>query len=138
MTYTVDMTDYTLTNLMQTLGITFTLIEKGYLEATMPVTAHVCQPHGFLHGGATLALAESVAGQGSTYFCQQKQVAVGMQVSANHLHPVKAGESVIAKGTLIHQGKSTHLWSIDVFSITTQQLIASIRITNAIVTYHAK
>lgn len=125
-------------NLMRTLNIAFTQISPDYLEATMPVNAHTCQPMGLLHGGATLALAESVAGLGSSQSCPPDLMAVGAQVSANHVHSAHLGDTVIAKGTLLHRGKTTHLWQIDVYNVSTDRLISTIRITNLLVPRHVK
>lgn len=119
-------------NLMQTLGIELTKVTEGYVEATMEVSQGLCQPFGYLHGGATLALAETVAGQGSIYLCGKDKLVLGSQVSANHLSSAKLGDRVIAKGNIIHQGRLTHLWNIDIFHGVSQQLITTVRITNHI------
>lgn len=118
-------------NLINTLDITFTQIHNEYIEAVMPVSEKICQVYGILHGGASLALAESVAGFGSNRICFPRK-AVGTQVSANHLQMVKIGDTVTAKGTLIHQGKTLHLWSVDLVSNTTGKTITTARITNMI------
>lgn len=118
-------------NLMETLGITFTHLSSGKVEAVMPVTKSVCQPFGILHGGATIALAESVAGQGSLFLCTQDEKPAGTQVSCNHLSAVIEGDTVHATGTILHLGKTTHLWNID---ITTSggRLVSSVRVLNTI------
>ncbi|MFT6844044.1 MAG: 1,4-dihydroxy-2-naphthoyl-CoA hydrolase [Flavobacteriales bacterium] len=119
--------------LMQHLGIIFTKVEEGKIEATMPVTANHTQPMGLLHGGANAALAESVGSLGSAMLVdQKKQAVVGLQISANHLKSVSSG-IVTAKGTIIHRGRTTHLWNIDIFD-EQQQLLSSCRLTNYIKT----
>ncbi|NLY24012.1 MAG: PaaI family thioesterase [Bacteroidales bacterium] len=117
--------------LMGTLGIAFTLLSPGRIEAGMPVEKRTCQPFGLLHGGATLALAESVAGQGSMMLCGPDEVAAGVQVSCNHISSAKEGDKVHAVGTIIHQGRTSHLWNVDIFT-STGRLVSSVRVTNSI------
>jgi len=119
--------------LMETLGIVFTKVEEGNIEATMPVTNRHKQPMGLLHGGANAALAESVGSLGSALLIDIKKYAVvGLQLSANHLKSVSAG-MVIAKGIIVHKGRTTHLWNIDVFD-ENDRLLSSCRMTNYIKT----
>ncbi len=117
--------------LMDTLGITFTRLSPGRTEAVMPVEKRVCQPFGLLHGGATLALAESVAGQGSLILCEPGEVAAGIQVSGNHVSSAKEGDTVHAIGTIIHQGRSMHVWNVDIFT-SAGRLVSTVRVTNSI------
>ena len=117
--------------LMGTLGIVFTHLSRERTEAVMPVDRKVCQPFGILHGGATLALAESVAGQGSLLLCEADEIPAGIQVSCNHISSAREGDKVRAVGTIIHKGRSTHVWNIDIFT-STDKLISSIRIVNSI------
>ena len=100
--------------LMESLDIEFTEIGENFLVATMPVTPRVHQPMGFLHGGATVALAESVGSMASHYFTRGMDVEIkGIEVSANHLRSISRG-TVSATAKVIHMGKSTHLWDIRV------------------------
>jgi len=117
--------------LMGTLGIAFTLLSPGRIEATMQVDKRTCQPFGLLHGGATLALAESVAGEGSMILCGPEEVAAGVQVSCNHISSAREGESVRAVGTIMHQGRTSHLWNVDIFT-SAGRLVSSVRVTNSI------
>ena len=119
--------------LMQSLGIVFTSADENCLHATMPVDARTCQPFGKLHGGATIALAETVAGAGSFLLCGKDARCVGMQISASHMHSASMGETVEARATLLHKGKSSHVWNVDVYSLQTGKLISSVRVTNAII-----
>jgi uncharacterized protein (TIGR00369 family) len=120
--------------LMETLNITFIESDdETSLEATMPVVKKLTQTMGVLHGGATISLAESVAGVGSNVLCASDERCFGMQISASHISSAKAGDIVRAKGVIQHKGHSTHVWNVDVFSETTGKLISSIRITNAVV-----
>ena len=117
--------------LMETLGIEFTLLSPGRVEAVMPVGKHVCQPFGILHGGATLALAESIAGQGSLLLCEADEIPAGIQVSCNHVSSAREGDKVRAVGTIIHRGRSTHVWNIDIFTAS-GKLVSSVRVVNSI------
>lgn len=118
--------------LMGTLGIVYTHVEEGKVEATMPVDGRTRQPIGILHGGATLALAETVAGMGSMVTCLPDETAVGMQVSGNHISSAIEGDTVRAVGTIIHRGRSTHVWNVDVFT-SNGKLASSIRVVNCII-----
>ncbi|HAR37675.1 MAG: hypothetical protein A2W86_04445 [Bacteroidetes bacterium GWD2_45_23] len=117
--------------LMETLGIEFTLLSPERTEAVMPVGKHVCQPFGILHGGATLALAESVAGQGSLLLCETDEVPAGIQVSCNHVSSAREGDKVRAVGTIIHKGRTIHVWNIDIFTAS-DKLVSSVRVVNSI------
>jgi Cof subfamily protein (haloacid dehalogenase superfamily) len=117
--------------LMGNLGINYTFISDERVEATMPVDYRTRQPYGILHGGATLALAETVAGLGSMAVCQPDEVAVGMQVSGNHISSAHEGDTVRAVGTIVHKGRTSHVWNVDVFT-STGKLVSSIRVVNSI------
>ncbi|MBP9794304.1 MAG: PaaI family thioesterase [Flavobacterium sp.] len=98
--------------LMQTLNIKFTDAGEDFLVATMPVNPDVHQPMGLLHGGATVALAESVGSAASIMFINpEKQEVRGIEISANHLKSKREGE-VTATARIIHKGRSIHLWEI--------------------------
>ncbi len=98
------------------LGVQFTQVAEGYLEATMPVDHRTKQPFGILHGGATAALAESLGSVGSQILIdQEKYQAVGTEINCNHLRSVTSG-SITAKAKIKHRGKTIHLWDIDVFN----------------------
>lgn len=117
--------------LMGTLGIRCTRLEEGYVECTMPVDGRTQQPMGILHGGATLALAETAAGYGSLLLLQENEIQVGMQVSSNHISSAHVGDTVTAVGKIIHRGRSSHVWNIDILS-GRGKLISSIRVVNSI------
>lgn len=120
--------------LMATLGIQFIETNNpNSLEATMSVNTENVQTMQVLHGGATIALAESVAGVGSNLLCAEDEVSFGIQVSASHVGTAKIGDTVKAKGTILHKGRSTHVWNVDVVSETTGKLISTIRITNCVI-----
>jgi len=100
--------------LMETLKITYTDVGSDFLEATMPVSPEVHQPMGLLHGGATAALAESVGSAASHMLIDNDAFQVrGIEITANHLKSVSSG-NVIARACILHKGKTTHLWKIEV------------------------
>ena len=113
------------------LGIVFTHASDDKVEATMPVDNRTRQPFGLLHGGATLALAETVAGLGSMRLCRPDETMVGMQVSGNHISSAHEGDTVHAIASLIHKGQSTHVWNVDVFS-SSNKLVSTTRVLNSI------
>ncbi|MDR2533355.1 MAG: Cof-type HAD-IIB family hydrolase [Tannerellaceae bacterium] len=113
------------------LGIQYTYADEGRIEATMPVDERTRQPFGILHGGATLALAETVAGFGSMILCRPDEMMVGMQVSGNHVSSAREGDTVRAVATVIHRGRSSHVWNVDVFT-STDKLVSTVRVVNSI------
>lgn len=117
--------------LMGNLGIQYTYASEDRVEATMPVDQRTRQPFGILHGGATLALAETVAGLGSMILCQPDEIVVGMQVSGNHMSSAHEGDTVRAVGTIVHKGRSSHVWNVDVFT-STNKLVSSVRVVNSV------
>ena len=122
-------------SLAKNLGIQLISVEEGYVKATMPVderTSRPCEPVDILNGGASLALAETVAGYGSIPLCEPGQMPCGIQISANHVHMVPIGTYVEAVGKLVHRGRTSHVWNVD---ITTPEgkLVSTARIVNLIV-----
>lgn len=117
--------------LMGNLGIQYTYADQDRVEATMPVDHRTRQPFGILHGGATLALAETVAGLGSMILCQPDEMVVGMQVSGNHISSALEGDTVRAVGTIVHKGRSSHVWNVDVFT-STNKLVSTVRVVNSV------
>jgi uncharacterized protein (TIGR00369 family) len=98
--------------LMETLDIEFTEVGEDYLIAKMPVTPKVHQPDGVLHGGASVALAESVGSMASFIFLDVEEFTVrGIEISANHLKSISEG-FVFARASFIHKGRTTQLWEI--------------------------
>jgi uncharacterized protein (TIGR00369 family) len=117
-------------SLIEHLGMKITLVEEGRAEATMPIDTRTIQPIGILHGGATIALAETIAGIGSYYHCAPDEHAVGMQLSVNHISSPRKGK-VKAVAKILHQGKRSHVWQVEVFS-TDNKLVSVITVTNMI------
>ena len=118
--------------LMGNLGIQYTYASDERVEATMPVDYRTRQPFGILHGGATLALAETVAGLGSMIICEPDEIVVGMQVSGNHISSAHEGDTVRAVATIVHRGRSSQVWNVDVFT-STNKLVSSIRVVNSVI-----
>lgn len=117
--------------LMETLEIEFTEMGEGYLKAKMPVNPRVHQPMGLLHGGASVALAESVGSAASLMFIDVSKYEVrGIEISANHLKSKKEG-TVYATAKIIHKGRTIHLWEI---RITDEEdnLISLCKLTNIV------
>ncbi|CEG28402.1 thioesterase superfamily protein [Bacillus sp. B-jedd] len=98
--------------LIENLGIEVTLLEKGRVEATMPVDGRTRQPFGILHGGASVALAETVASVGAYELVDKETESVaGLEINANHIRGKREGV-VTAIATVLHQGKTTQVWDI--------------------------
>src|SRR5688572_20008416 len=98
--------------MVEAIGIEFVELNPEKVVATMPVDARTRQPFGLLHGGASAALAETVASVGATLnLDRQKQMAVGIELNANHLRGKRDGV-VTATATPLHRGRKTHVWDI--------------------------
>ena len=102
--------------------------------ALMDVDGRTCQPFGYLSGGASLALAETLAGYASMLLLAPGLVPVGAQVSANHVHALAVGETVRASARLVHLGRSTHVWNVDITreagAVETPELVSTARVLN--------
>jgi uncharacterized protein (TIGR00369 family) len=114
--------------LLGALGITFTVVEMGHVEAEMPVDHRTHQPYGLLHGGASAALAETIGSFGSHVLVEAEGgICVGVELNINHLKSKRHG-MVTGIGKCIHQGKSTHVWNIDIVD-EEKNLLAVSRLT---------
>ena len=117
--------------LMAQLGIEYLEIRPGFVKARMPVNQNTMQPMGILHGGSSLALAETLGSLGSAYLVGLDKYEVrGSQLSANHVRAGRKGW-VFGEAVIIHQGQNTHLWNIDIRD-EDGQLVSSCRLTNFI------
>jgi uncharacterized protein (TIGR00369 family) len=134
----VEMIGHYLKNTMiEHLGIRFTSFGEGWVEATMPVDHRTFRPGGLLHGGANLALAETIAGFGSMLTVDIQEYDVrGIQVSANHTGKAEDG-LVYARAEILHLGKRTHVWNVDMKS-ESGKLLSTARVTNMIVKRNGK
>jgi 1,4-dihydroxy-2-naphthoyl-CoA hydrolase len=118
--------------LIDNLGIEFTELGEDYIKAKMPVDRRTLQPMGVLHGGASLAMAETIAGAGSLAFVDLTRYnIVGFQVNANHVGTISEGY-VYAKANLLHNGTRTHVWDI-VISSENGKKISLCRVTNMLI-----
>lgn len=118
--------------MLEHLGIRFTEVGEDYLVATLPVDNRTHQPMGLLHGGASVALAETLGSVASTLCVdREKQYCVGLEINANH---VKSAREGFVTGTVkpIHVGKRTHVWEIKITN-SEDQLISISRITIAVI-----
>lgn len=119
--------------MMEILGIECIEVGEDFIVSTMPVDHRTHQPMGLLHGGASAALIESIGSMGSTLLLDlSKEYPVGLEVNANHIGSVKSG-MVKAVGKIIHAGKRTHLWQVDIFDMSTLKLICTGRLTVMII-----
>ena len=117
--------------LSEHLEIRYTEIGTDYLRATMPVNAHTHQPSGILHGGASVALAESLGSVGANLCVDMKtQVCVGQEINANHLRPVASG-LVTATARPYHIGSRSQVWHIEI-SDANGKLVCVSRLTMAV------
>ena len=123
--------DFSKNTLMETLEIEYIDAGEGFLVAKMPVNPRVHQPMGLLHGGATVALAESVGSAASMMFINPELSEVrGIEISANHLKSKREG-TVFCTAKIIHQGRSIHLWEIRITD-ENEKLISLCKLTNMI------
>lgn len=100
--------------LMESLGIEIVTLEKNKVVMTMPVDERTHQPAGYLHGGASVLLAETVASFGGYLNIDQKKQAVfGMEINANHVKSKREG-IVTATATPLHIGRTTMVWDIKI------------------------
>src|SRR6218665_1535142 len=119
--------------LMEQLGIECVEVGDDFVVATMPVDHRTHQPMGLLHGGASAALIESIGSMGSTLLLDlSKEAPVGIEINANHIGGVRSG-SVKAIGKIVHAGKRTHLWQVDIYDQTTNALVCTGRLTIMVV-----
>ncbi|MFB6271638.1 MAG: hotdog fold thioesterase [Salinibacter sp.] len=95
------------------LGIEIQAMSSKRVTATMPVTPNHHQPFGRLHGGVSVVLAESAASVGGHLAAPSGHTAVGVEVNANHVRPVREGR-LTATATPLHTGRSTQVWEIKI------------------------
>jgi uncharacterized protein (TIGR00369 family) len=123
--------------LLETLGIAVLEAGPDRVVARMPVTPAHHQPFGLLHGGASLALAETVASIGAVVALRGTDLtAVGLEINANHLRAVTGG-SVTAEATPLHRGRTTQVWQVDIRDERGRRVCVS-RCTLAVVARRAR
>ena len=118
-------------NMVEHLGIVFTAVGKDYLCAKMPVDQRTKQPLGLLHGGASVALAETL-GSVAAHHCvdNKKQYCVGLEINANHIRAMREGY-VYGMAQPIHMGKKTQVWEIRITN-EDNKIVCISRITLAV------
>ena len=129
---TLDQANSWHNTMIETIGIAITEIGDDYVRGTMPVDARTHQPYGLLHGGASVALAETLGSLGAMMVADAaSQLAVGLDINANHLRGVTDG---VVTGTArpIHLGRSTQVWEIRIED-ERLRLVCIARLTVAIV-----
>ena len=123
--------------LMSTLNMEFVDVGEDYITCKMPVNSRVHQPDGVLHGGATIALAESVGSIAAKFFLDDPEISIrGIEISANHLKSIRSGE-VYARASKIHLGKTIQLWEIKVTD-EENNLISLVKLTTIAINENKK
>ncbi len=123
-----ELNDFCRNTLISHLEIEFLDYGSDYVLARMPVNNKKVQPMGILHGGATLALAETVASVGSFLLIdREKYTTRGLQVSGNHVSAVRDGD-VFARAQIIHKGQMTHIWEVKITN-SEQKPVSFVRVT---------
>lgn len=119
--------------LMEHLGMECIEVGYDYVVASMPVDHRTHQPMGLLHGGASAALIESIGSMGSTLMLDvEKEVPVGIEINANHVGGMRSGMAR-AVGKIVHAGKRTHVWQVDIFDDANDHLVCTGRLTVMVV-----
>lgn len=120
-------------NMGDALGIDFELFSRNEMRASMPVNENTIQPFGILHGGASVALAETLASIGAYLnLADDSKIAVGLEINANHIKPVPLGEKVTGIAKPIHRGVTTQVWETKI-KTETGKLVCISRCTLAVV-----
>jgi 1,4-dihydroxy-2-naphthoyl-CoA hydrolase len=119
-------------NMGDALGIVFTSFKEDEIIATMPVDENTVQPFGLLHGGASVALSETLASVGGWLNVKEEdKTAVGVEINANHLRSVKKGTTVKGISVSFHVGKQTQVWETKIYN--GEKLVCISRCTLAVV-----
>ena len=118
--------------LVENLGILFTEIGSDFVRGTMPVDTRTVQPYGLLHGGASVALAETLGSTGAAMCVDAAEYqVVGQEINANHVRAARGG-LVTGTARAVHIGGRTHVWTIDIVN-EAQKLVCISRITMAVI-----
>jgi uncharacterized protein (TIGR00369 family) len=121
----------TRTTYLDKLGIAIEEWTKDRVVATMPVEGNT-QPDGFVHGGATMSLAETLASMGAAGVAgYPEKVVMGLQQTCNFLGTATSG-TIRGVATPVHVGRTTHVWNVDVTHLESGKLTASARVTIAV------
>lgn len=101
-------------NMGHALGIEYVSFKKDEIKASMPVDENTIQPFGILHGGASVALAETLASIGAWLNADDSKTAVGVEINANHIKAISKGDKVIGTAIPVHRGRQIHVWEIKI------------------------
>ena len=101
-------------NMGHALGIEYLSFKKNEIKASMPVDENTVQPFGILHGGASVALAETIASIGAWINADDSKTAVGVEINANHIRAVSKGEKVIGTAKPVRCGRKVHVWEVEI------------------------
>lgn len=126
-----DLNTYQQHTMVSHLGIRYTEVGDDYLKAVMPVDERTKQPAGILHGGASVALAETLGSTGANLVVDRNlKLCVGLEINANHIRAMREGE-VTGIARALHIGSSTHVWEIKILD-QDEKLVCVSRITMAV------
>ncbi|WP_350356555.1 hotdog fold thioesterase [Fodinibius halophilus] len=115
------------------LNIAFTSFKIDEIKATMPVDKNTVQPFGFLHGGASVVLAETLASVGAWLnIDDEDKTAVGIEINANHMRAVKKDNTVQGIARPVHRGRQTQVWKTNIYTMN-EKLVCTSRCTLAVV-----
>ncbi|NMM47970.1 hotdog fold thioesterase [Marinigracilibium pacificum] len=127
-----DLNAYIQDTMISTIGIEFTQVTESFIEAKVPVDSRTVQPYGLLHGGASVALAETLGSMASQLLIDEtKQYCVGLEINANHVRGARSG-FVVGRAKAIHIGRTTHIWSIEIKN-EEDKLVCISRLTVAVI-----
>jgi len=128
-----QLNDFNKNTIIELLGIEVVHFDENSISARMPVDKRTQQPLGLLHGGASVVLIESLGSVGSSLLIDlEKEYPVGLEVNANHIGSVRSG-NVIGIAKILHKGKKTHVWTVDIKDEESGRLICTGRLTVMIV-----
>lgn len=122
---------YTQPHMGEFLGIEFLECGEDFISARMPVNERTHQPYGILHGGASVVLAETLGSVASDFCVEEGKTAVGLEINANHLRPVRSG-FVTGVCKAVHIGGKTHVWDIRLYT-DDGKLVCISRLTTAVI-----
>lgn len=118
--------------MVENLGITISEFGLDFLRGEMRVSERSCQPMGILHGGASVAFAETLASVAATAAIKENEFALGQEINANHLRSVPKGQMIFGETYAVHLGSRSHVWCIDIRNEAGEAVCIS-RITMAVV-----
>ena len=121
----------------RTLGVDYLEVGPERVRAALTVDERHLQPFGYLHGGVSVALAESVASVGGTVASAADRIAFGLEINMNHLRPVRPGTRLVATAVPLHRGRTTQVWTVEVRDAR-DRLVAVGRCTLALVRAEAE